>query len=181
MKIHVLQHVPSEDLAGMESWLLQRGHRITYTRMWTSDAVPEPDKVDCLIVMGGPMGAYEESTYPWLRTEKRWIERAITAGKPIVGICLGAQVLASVLGARVFPHRHKEIGWHPVVPTTAGLASSWMQFADGGPFMAFHWHGDTFDLPPGAVHLARSEACEHQAFSYGDHVLGLQEHGVPTE
>jgi GMP synthase (glutamine-hydrolysing) len=181
MKVHVFQHVPFEDLAGMEPWLLHRGHTITVTRMWTSDVLPDPEMTDCLIVMGGPMGAYDDTKYPWLRAEKLWIEKAIPHGKPILGICLGAQIVASVLGARVFPHTHKEIGWYPVTPTAAGATSPWLQSARGGSFTAFHWHGDTFDLPRGSVHLARTAACENQAFSYGDHVLGLQYHVDSTE
>jgi GMP synthase-like glutamine amidotransferase len=122
------------------------------------------------------MGVYEEATHPWLAKEKHGIATAIGAGKKVLGICLGAQMIAEVLGARVYPHRHKEIGWHPVILTPDGIRSPWFRNFKGDEFTAFQWHGDTFDLPAGSIFLARGEACEHQAFSYGEHVLAMQFH-----
>jgi GMP synthase (glutamine-hydrolysing) len=175
MKIHWFQHVSFEGLGNIEKWGLDRGHSFSVTRFFQNDALPLADEFDWLIVMGGPMGVYDEADYPWLVEEKRFIERAIKTGKPLLGICLGAQLVASALGARVFPNAQKEIGWFPINLTEEGEVSP---FFDLNPsrFTVFHWHGDTFDLPPGATLLAESEACKHQAFIYGDRVLGLQFH-----
>jgi len=128
-----------------------------------------------LIVMGGPMGAYEENIYPWLAAEKKFIREAIEAGKKVLGICLGAQLIASVLGSDVYPDIHREIGWFPLKLTDEGMESK--VFAElPVEFMAFHWHADTFTFPAGAIRLAQSEACRNQAFLYRDKVIGLQFH-----
>jgi GMP synthase (glutamine-hydrolysing) len=125
--------------------------------------------------MGGPMSVHDEGAYPWLTGEKMLIERAIQARKRILGVCLGAQLLADVLGAKVRRNRHKEIGWFPVRLTSQAASSS--PLADfPQPFPAFHWHGETFEIPAGAVHLAKTEACKNQAFEFGGTVVGLQFH-----
>jgi GMP synthase (glutamine-hydrolysing) len=125
--------------------------------------------------MGGPMSVHDERAYPWLIEEKKLIERAVRAGKRVLGVCLGAQLLAEVLGAGVYRNRHKEIGWFPVHLTRqATSASLWADFPE--MFPAFHWHGETFEIPAGALHLAKSEACENQAFEFGGRVLGVQFH-----
>jgi GMP synthase (glutamine-hydrolysing) len=133
------------------------------------------DSLDWLLVMGGPMGVKDRDRFPWMAAERRCIERAVAGGKVVVGVCLGAQLLASVLGARVAPNRHPEIGWFPVALTAAGRR--WAPFAHlpDRP-LVYHWHGDTFDVPTGAELLAASEACPHQAFRYGSRVLALQFH-----
>jgi GMP synthase-like glutamine amidotransferase len=125
--------------------------------------------------MGGLMSVHDERTHPWLVEEKKLIERAVKAGKRVLGVCLGAQLLAEVLGARVYRNRHKEIGWFPVQLTGQATPSSLLA---GFPetFPAFHWHGETFDIPAGARHLAKSEACKNQAFECDGRVLGLQFH-----
>lgn len=172
MRAHVLQHVPFEGLGSIEPWLAARSASVTWTRFFEHSALPDAADVDLLIALGGPMSVNDEDLLPWLRPEKRFIARAIARGCPVLGICLGAQLIASALGARVYPGPHKEIGWHPV----HGIR------AESGPvtfpleFLAFHWHGETFDLPPGAVCLASSDACRHQAFRFGRNVLGLQFH-----
>ena len=176
MRVAILQHVPFEGPAGIAPWLEARGARLQTTRLWAGDEPPAPESVDMVVAMGGPMSVNDERELPWLVGEKRCVAAAVRRGVPVLGMCLGAQLIASALGARVYPHRHKEIGWYPVTPTPAGGMSRWFQFAREGPFPAFHWHGDTFDLPPGSLHLARSMACENQAFSYGEHVLALQFH-----
>jgi GMP synthase-like glutamine amidotransferase len=175
MRIHYLQHVPFEGLGNIEEWIRARGYPVSVTRLYQGEALPNIADIDWLIVMGGPMGAYEEDIYPWITGEKNFISQSISAGKKVLGICLGAQLIASVLGARVFPNRYKEIGWYPLSLTADGAASGPFK---GFPaeFMAFHWHGDTFDLPAGAKHLAESAACRNQAFSYRGNVLGLQFH-----
>ena len=134
------------------------------------------EEFDWLIVMGGPMNIYEEKEYPWLAGEKRFIGKAIEKGKIVLGICLGAQLIADVLGGQVVRNRCKEIGWFPVSLRPEGTESVAFR---GFPakFQALHWHGDTFSLPPGAAMLAESEACPAQAFSSnGGRVLALQFH-----
>lgn len=175
MRAHALQHVPFEGLGGIRPLLRERGWTITSTSLWEGAAPPEPSAFDLLIVMGGPMGVYDVREHPWLVEEKRCIERAIRAGRPVLGICLGAQLIADVLGARVHRNPHREIGWFPVERTADALRSR-LGRTFPETFEAFHWHGDTFDLPAGATHLARSAACERQAFSYEEYVLGLQFH-----
>ncbi len=132
---------------------------------------------DLLIVMGGPMNVYETEKYFWLTQEKRFIEKAINDGKKVLGICLGAQLIADVLGAKVSQNEFKEIGWFPVELTNDCAAFQTLP----SQFKALHWHGDTFDLPRGAVHLARSKACENQAFVYDEKVLSLQFHLEATQ
>lgn len=172
MRFHVLQHVPFEGLGSILPWLQARGASISTTRFFESAALPRLTEVDALIVLGGPMSVNDEAVLPWLRDEKRFVRQAIEAGKPVLGICLGAQLIASSLGARVYPGPHKEIGWFPVQACEHGSE------AFGFPEVAnvFHWHGETFDLPPGAVHLASSRACLHQAYQIGPRAIGLQFH-----
>ena len=175
IRIHYLQHVPFEDLGYMAKWAAGRGHEVTSTRLDLGEAPPSVESLDWLIVMGGPMNVYEEDRYPWLADEKRFIREAIEGGRRVLGICLGAQLIASVLGARVYANPAKEIGWFPVRLTEEGQGSPF--FASQPPvFDAFHWHGDTFDIPTGALHLVRSDGCPHQAFSVSDRVLALQFH-----
>jgi len=174
-RIHWFQHVPFEGLGIIESWLTARGCAPTVTRFYANDPLPKIDAIDRLIVMGGPMGVYDQNRYPWLKDEIACISEAIAAGKTVLGICLGAQLIAAALGARVYPNAHKEIGWFPVTLTERGRRSPLLK---GFPpeWSAFHWHGDTFDLPPGSKQLITSVACPHQAFSHGDRVIGLQCH-----
>ena len=175
MNIHCLQHVPFEGLAGIESWIQRNGHVLTGTRVYDEGTFPNHSDIDFLIVMGGPMSVGEDTTYHWLKEEKLFLEKFIASGKTVLGVCLGSQLIAEVLGARVYRNRFTEIGWFPVRLTDEGLRSSlFSDFEES--FVAFHWHGDTFDVPRGGVRLARSEACEVQAFSYGENVLGLQLH-----
>ncbi len=175
MKIHYFQHVPFEGLGCIEQWATAGGHDLSVTRFHLDEAVPALDEIDWLIVMGGPMNIYEEAEYPWLAREKQFIGQAIQSGKVVLGICLGAQLIADVLGGRVTSNAHKEIGWFPIELTAEATASPLFDFLPPG-LAAFHWHGDTFALPQGAVRIARSEACENQAFLHGKSVVGLQFH-----
>jgi GMP synthase-like glutamine amidotransferase len=174
MKVHWFQHAPFEGLGAIEEWLLSRGHTLSCTRFYANEAPPaNPGGFDWLIVMGGPMNVYQYDAHPWLSSEKHLIREAIAAGKRVLGICLGAQLIADVLGGKVYPNDEREIGWFPVRAMSAGGASS---FVFPEETWVFHWHGDTFSLPPGSVWLAESDGCAHQAFAVGTHVLGLQFH-----
>ena len=175
MRIHYLQHVAFENPGAIGPWARRRRHRLSVTRLHRNESLPQMDAFDWLIVLGGPMNVYEEDEYPWLTDEKRFIERALRQGKGVFGICLGAQLIASVLGAPVRRNPEKEIGWFPVEQVDDGLKTALFEYLPG-TFLAFHWHGDTFDLPAGAVHAFRSEGCEQQAFVYADRVVALQFH-----
>ncbi|MBI5184763.1 MAG: type 1 glutamine amidotransferase [Nitrospinae bacterium] len=175
MRLHYLQHVPFEGLGSIQGWAGAKGHSITCTRLFAGDKFPEIGEIDMLIIMGGPMNIYEEKKHPWLAGEKKFIEKAIAANKTVLGICLGAQLIADALGSRVCANKHKEIGWFPVQKTEqAGKIPAFDALSD--EMVVFHWHGDTFDLPQGAIHAARSAACENQAFIYDGRVVGLQFH-----
>lgn len=173
MRAHYLQHVPFEGLGSIESWLITAGYDVTRTALFETVAFPAVEDVDLLIVMGGPMSVNDEEIYPWLVAEKAFIRCAIELGRPVLGICLGAQLIASAFGARVYPNSEKEIGWFPVQGISHDVPEL---FRFPSSVDVFHWHGETFDLPSGATLLARSEACNNQAFQIGDSVIGLQFH-----
>jgi GMP synthase (glutamine-hydrolysing) len=149
--------------------------RIHGTHLYNNENLPSVGEFDWLIIMGGPMSVSDELLYPWLRDEKKLILQAIEQQKVVVGICLGAQLIADVLGARVRRNDHREIGWFPIhkAPKTKRSCVS-TAIPDG--LQVLHWHGDTFDLPAGAIHLGRSEACKNQGFQYNDRIVGLQFH-----
>ena len=174
MRAHVFQHVPFESLGSIESWLRSAGADITYTRFFEPHTLPRPEDVDLLVILGGPMSANDEATLPWLVPEKRFIRGTVERGQAVLGVCLGSQLIASAMGARVYRNREKEIGWFPIFSTAPGGKAGVFRFP--AELTVFHWHGETFDLPDGAVHLARSAACEHQAFQIGDRTIGLQCH-----
>jgi GMP synthase-like glutamine amidotransferase len=175
MRIHCLTHVSFETPARITKWAVDRGHEILEFRLWEKTSLPDPGSVNHLIVMGGPMSANDESRYPRLRAEKELIRDVHEQGKRILGICLGAQLIASALGARVAPNHTKEIGWFPVRLTEPGRQSPFFRELPV-EFTVFQWHGETFDLPSGAELLAESRGCRNQAFSIGDRLLGLQFH-----
>jgi GMP synthase (glutamine-hydrolysing) len=170
-----IRHVAFEDLGSLAAVLERRGFALAY-RDAPVDDLAAADIVDCdlLVVLGGPIGAYEEEPYAFLRDELRAIETRLRAGKPVLGICLGSQLMALALGARVYPGTGKEIGWSKLTLTEAGRRSCLAPLGDGTPVL--HWHGDTFDLPKGATHLASTERYRHQAFAWERHGLALQFH-----
>jgi GMP synthase (glutamine-hydrolysing) len=172
--ILAIRHVAFEDLDSFESVLKARGHDIRYIEAASDDLTALPHDVPApIFVLGGPIGAYEEAAYPFINAELRFIEKRLAAKKPIFGICLGAQLMARALGARVYPAKAKELGWAPIALTQAGERSV-LKPLGSGPVL--HWHGDTFDLPQGATRLASTAICENQAFSVGTHALALQFH-----
>ena len=174
-RIAYLQHIDIETPASILDWATKNDLSVSGSHLYRGDELPNIEEFDALVVMGGPMGAKDDHLYPWMRPEKQLIEAAITAGKKIVGICLGAQFLADVLSARVYPNGHKEIGWFPITWTEAARQS--LLFSPlPKEQTVFHWHGDTFDLPAGARHLASSAACPNQAWQYGANVLAFQFH-----
>ncbi len=175
MNVHLLQHVPFEDPAHISSWLHLNSISSSTTLLYDSPHFPNLNRVQGLIILGGPMSVHDTQTYPWLAPEEHFIREAILAGIPTLGICLGAQLIAEILGAKITPGRCKEIGWFPVQHTTPNTTNPFTTLLPD-QFTPFHWHGETFSLPPNALHLASSPACKYQAFSYQSHVLALQFH-----
>jgi len=172
MNVHVLQHVPFEGLGSIGPWLAARYAKLTMTSFFADASLPDVAGLDLIIALGGPMSVNDEAALPWLRSEKAFIHDAIQRGVAVLGICLGAQLIASALGARVYPNPVKEIGWFPIQTTDA--TSDTVPLPGNRP--VFHWHGETFDVPAGAIHLARSAGCSHQAFQLGHTVVALQFH-----
>ena len=177
MRAHYLQHVEFEGLGIIEDSLRARGVEVSGTRLYAGDSLPALDDIDLLVVMGGPMSVNDEAELPWLAAEKAFIRQALTADKRVLGVCLGAQLIASALGQRVYLGAEKEIGWLPIYGNTH-LNGAAFHFPD--QIDVLHWHGETFDLPAGAVLLASSEVCRHQAFQLGRSVIGLQFHPEVT-
>jgi GMP synthase-like glutamine amidotransferase len=176
MKIHCIQHVEFETLGTIVEWIEGRGHSLSTTHLYKNQSFPNLDNFDLLIIMGGPMNIYEYEKYPWLREEKTFIKEVIDAGKAVLGICLGAQLVADILKAKIFKNKYKEIGWFPVL--TVKQEKFETPLLEGIPkeLIAFHWHGDTFKLPENAVRIFESEACNNQGFIYKNRVVGLQFH-----
>lgn len=182
MKIHCLQHLKNETLGSIGTWASLKGHRLTKTFLYEKPDFPEPEDFDLLLIMGGTMSVYQEKEFPWLRPEKEFVKKVIDAGKPVLGSCFGAQLIAEVLGGKVTRNRFKEIGWHRVKALagenlkTEGEINPELPAGLFPEFTAFMWHGDTFETPAGAVRLFESEACPNQGFIYKGNILGLQFH-----
>ena len=177
MTIQYLQHVSFEGLGSIETWAKNNRREVRAVRLFAGEPLPDLQDTDLLVVLGGPMNVYDDTKFPFLAAEKRFIERAMRADKSVLGICLGAQLVADVLGAKVYRGEEEEIGWFPV-ETINNEAASASSFSEIFPesFETLHWHGDTFSIPAGATHLLSSAGCAHQAFSYGSRVLGVQFH-----
>jgi GMP synthase-like glutamine amidotransferase len=176
MKIHCIQHVEFETPGTIVEWIEKRKHSLSSTLLYSNESFPSLDNFDLLIIMGGPMNIYEYEKYPWLREEKKFIEETISAGKAVLGICLGAQLIADVLKSEVFKNNYKEIGWFPVFTIKREISETSILKNVPEEFTAFHWHGDTFSLPESAKQLFASEACKNQGFIYRNRVIGLQFH-----
>jgi len=173
MRAHYLQHIPFEGLGSIAPWLEASGYEITGTKLFESAKYPNLKEIDLLMILGGPMSINDKDEFSWLTSEKQFIHESINSGKPVLGICLGAQLIASALGARVYRNSVKEIGWFPIY----GISSNNNSIFSFPPSVkVFHWHGETFDLPSGATRLAKSDVCENQAFQFGNSVIGLQFH-----
>lgn len=172
MQLHWFQHVPFEDLGAIATWSRCRGFDVSCTRLYAGEPLPSIEAIEWLIVMGGPMGVTDSNRYAWLPREQDFIADALQRKCVVLGFCLGAQLMAASLGARVTRNAHREIGWFPVDVQPNGHLGSMLP----PTVMAFHWHGDTFAVPDGGQLEASSPACDHQAFSYGDRAFGFQFH-----
>lgn len=175
MNVHYLQHVPFEGLGSMETWFKNQGHTITVTHLYKNEELPSIEDIDWLIVMGGPMGVEDQAIYPWLTEEKAFIKQAIDQNKILLGICLGAQLIADVLGAYIIKNSFREIGWFPIQLSEEAKATE-LGAALPNNFDVFHWHDDTFSIPDRAIPLASSEACLNQGFILNEKIFGLQFH-----
>ncbi len=175
MAIRLIQHVGFEGPGAIAYWAGARELALTIVRPDRGEVLPLVSAADALIVMGGPMSVHDEAEHPWLAREKRWLAEAVADGARVFGVCLGAQLLAHVMGARVHPNAEREIGWWPVEWTREARTEEAFQFLPESSIV-LHWHGETFELPAGARHLARSVACQNQAFAVGERAIGLQFH-----
>jgi GMP synthase (glutamine-hydrolysing) len=177
MKIHCIRHEPFEGLACIEDWINENNHELSCTFTYLQQAFPSECSFDLLIIMGGTASIYESYQESWYLDEKRFLEDCINRNIKILGICLGAQILASILGSKIYPGKAKEIGWFPVEFFTSDLPG--LNFFPRR-IETFHWHGDTFDIPEGAVKLASSEITPNQGFVYKDTLFALQFHPEMT-
>jgi GMP synthase-like glutamine amidotransferase len=173
MKIHCVRHEPFEGLAIINNWIQSNNHQLSFTHIYLGESFPLIEEFDLLIIMGGTASVYEKERFPWLNVEKKFIQEAIKKGKKILGICLGAQLLADALKGKVYKGPGKELGWFPVEFNNANLS--------GFNFLpdkldVFHWHGDTFDIPPGAIRIGSTKLVKNQGFIFGKNIIALQFH-----
>ena len=176
MKVLIVKHAPFEREGNMVAWLQRKQAEIEYLNLYESTVFPDLKAFDLMVLLGGPMSVNDEQLYPWLVPEKQFIKDALSLDMPILGLCLGGQLIANALGAAVTLSKETEIGWHTVSNRT--LNKKLFQFPEQMPI--FNWHGETFALPNGAEPLLKSQACENQGFQYGEKVIGLQCHPEVT-
>ena len=185
-RVNVIRHLAFEDLASFASVLLAHGYQINYIE--AADFALVPDDMlqldalsdELLIILGGPISVNDKAMFPFIDAELSLLKKRIAADKPTLGICLGAQLIASALGADIYPGNEKEIGWYPLNITEAGKHSA-LRYLGAEHCSMLHWHGETFDLPDDAVLLASSALYQNQAFSYGENILALQFHPEITQ
>ena len=177
MRIFCLKHVEEEGPGSIADWAKQNGHHLQICRVYSGDPFPTMRDFDLLLLMGGPMSVNDQKLFPWISKEIDLIQEAIKENKIILGICLGAQLIAASLGGKICPNSQKEIGWFPIQLSKAANSSRIFSGVSQ-ELTVFHWHGETFSLPAEATLLASSSACLNQAFSWGqdERVLGLQFH-----
>jgi len=169
-----IRHLAFEDLGCFAPALARAGYKVHYFDVGVDELwALEPVKTDLIVVLGGPIGAYEDDKYPFLTEEVDILEQRLRVGRPTIGICLGAQLMARALGAKVYPGPEKEIGFAPLTLTAEGRASCLAAFSDAS---VLHWHGDNFELPDGAIRLASTAICENQAFAFGRNAIAFQFH-----
>jgi GMP synthase (glutamine-hydrolysing) len=175
MRIHCLLHAPHEGLGTIKLWAKAKGYIITKTCLYNNEQLSLIKDFDLLVIMGGPMSVNDENVYPWLKKEKEFIEFAILKEKAVVGFCLGSQLIANVLGSKIYKNKYKEIGWFDITFTKN---SNVINAFNGFPAIlkVFQWHQETFDIPKNCIHIANSEYCENQAFSYGKNIIAIQFH-----
>ncbi|HVW07085.1 MAG TPA: type 1 glutamine amidotransferase [Bryobacteraceae bacterium] len=178
MRIACLQHVPFEGPGNIEMWAAERGHPLRIVRLCEGESLPHIDSFDLLVVMGGPMSVHDEAEFPWLRPEKALVAECLKRKKFVLGVCLGSQLLAEVLGTQVYRNRVKEIGWFPI--EVHAQSGSYCLSGLPATLDVLHWHGETYNLPPGCIHLAKSEGCAVQAFEHPS-AVGLQFHLEATQ
>jgi len=180
-KLLVFQHVPHEDLGTLDVLLRRAGFQVDTVRFWRDpDSRPNLNGCDGLVILGGPMGVYEDDKYPFIKPELKLIEDALKKRVPLLGICLGSQLIAKAAGSRVYKGNAKEIGWHDV-SLTEDADNDWLFLGFPDRFRAFHWHGDTFDVPQGALMLASSDLFPNQVIKVGPAAYGIQFHLEVTE
>lgn len=176
MRLHYVQHVPFENPGSILLWAKKNDYTVTSTHLYKNDSFPRQQEFDWLVIMGGPMNIYDEDIYPWLADEKIFIRESIAADKVVIGLCLGGQLIADVIGGKVTRNPYREIGWHPIRLSREARSSPLFSFFPPEP-LVFQWHGDTFSvLPEAARCIAASDACQHQAFIYKQRVFGFQYH-----
>jgi GMP synthase-like glutamine amidotransferase len=173
MRIHCIRHEPFEGLAAINYWIQSNNFQLSFTQVYLGEQFPSVDNFDFLIIMGGSASVYDNERFPWLKEEKKFIQKAISHNKKILGICLGAQLLADALESKVYKGPGKEIGWFPLEFNITGLPG--LKFLPEN-LEVFHWHGDTFDIPEGAICIGSSELIPNQGFLFGRNVIALQFH-----
>ncbi|MDX2188396.1 MAG: type 1 glutamine amidotransferase [Bacteroidota bacterium] len=179
MRIHYIQHEPFEAPGYILNWIEEHKFTVTSTHIYEKIWFPDQNSFDFLIIMGGSMSVNDDDLLPWLAEEKLFVKESILNKKKVIGICLGSQLIANVLGNKVYPNKYKEIGWFPVKKSSLGKYSPLINhFPD--EFVTMHWHGETFDLLPNCAQIFESEGCKNQGFIYKNNVIGLQFHPEMT-
>ena len=185
LRVHYFQHIAGEGFGSCYDYLKAHQAKITATEFFALpvdlslelEALPHIDEVDLLIIMGGTMSVNDEANYPWLKLEKRWLRRYLSAGKPAIGLCLGGQLIANALGASVSRNQHEELGWMDV-GRVSHVPENYFQIPDKLNIM--QWHSETFEIPRGGVRLAENKVCQNQMYQIGRNVLGFQFHPEMT-